>query len=121
MVEVATPEMIRVVRNLLDNAVRHTDPGGEVVLRASAIDPPGVVTVSVTDGCGGIPSSEIGRVFETGYRGDQARSPSAGKGGGLGLAVAHGLVAAHAGQIIVTNERGGCRFTISLPASSHTN
>lgn len=114
VVDVGPAEMIRVVRNLLDNAIRHSDPGSQVVLRASTGET-GTVTVSVTDSCGGIPDGEIERVFETGYRGDQARSPGDGKGGGLGLAVAQGLVAAHAGRISVTNERGGCRFTVSIP------
>jgi signal transduction histidine kinase len=70
--------------------------------------------VSVLDGCGGIPATEIGRVFEMGYRGDKARSPGEGRGG-LGLAVAQGLVLAHAGQIEVANEPDGCRFTVSIP------
>ena len=118
VVEVGTAEMIRVVRNLLDNAIRHTDPGGRVTLRAGISESPGTVTVSVVDGCGGIPHAEMERVFETGYRGDQARSPAEGKGGGLGLAVAQGLVAAHAGRISVTNEPGGCCFTISIPIRS---
>ncbi|HMC39382.1 MAG TPA: HAMP domain-containing sensor histidine kinase, partial [Acidimicrobiales bacterium] len=81
VVEVATAEMIRVVRNLLDNAIRHTEPGGRVTLRAATDVPRGAVTVSVLDGCGGIPDGEIERVFETGYRGDQARSPGEGRGG----------------------------------------
>lgn len=118
VVEVAAAEMIRVVRNLLDNAIRHTDPGGNVTLRASVGETPGTVTVSVIDGCGGIPDRDIERLFELGYRGDQARSPGEGRGGGLGLAVAHGLVTAHAGRISVTNERGGCRFTVSIPTHS---
>jgi signal transduction histidine kinase len=118
VVEVATAEMIRVVRNLLDNAIRHTEPGGLVTVRASLGDIPGTVMVSVIDGCGGIPAFEIERVFELGYRGDQARTPGAGRGGGLGLAVAQGLVAAHAGQISVNNEGGGCRFTVSIPIRS---
>lgn len=114
VVNVAAPEMIRVIRNLLDNAIRHTDTGGDVVIR-SKLDRSGrQVMVSVHDGCGGIPVSEIGRVFETGYRGDAARSPGEGRGG-LGLAVAQGLVQAHAGQIEVSNEPGGCRFTVSIP------
>ena len=118
VVEVATAEMIRVVRNLLDNAIRHTEPGGLVAVGASSSQIPGMVTVSVTDGCGGIPAGEIGRVFDLGYRGDQARTPGEGRGGGLGLAVAHGLVTAHAGQISVTNYGGGCRFTVSIPIRS---
>jgi signal transduction histidine kinase len=118
LVEVAAAEMIRVVRNLLDNAIRHTDPDGRVTLSAAVGDTPGTVRVSVTDGCGGIPDGEIERVFDLGYRGDQARSPGDGRGGGLGLAVAHGLVTAHAGHISVNNERGGCRFTVSIPVHS---
>ncbi len=115
VVEVGAAEMIRVVRNLLDNAIRHTEPGGQVVLHAATDPAAGVVTVSVTDGCGGIPDGEIDRVFDVGYRGDAARSPSDGRGGGLGLAVAHGLVSAHAGHISVTNRDGGCRFAFSIP------
>jgi signal transduction histidine kinase len=114
VVNVAAPEMIRVIRNLLDNAIRHTDAGGDVVI-GSAVDRLGqMVRVSVLDGCGGIPASEIERVFEMGYRGDAARSPGEGRGG-LGLAVAQGIVHAHAGQIEVSNEPGGCRFTVSIP------
>lgn len=117
VVNVAAPEMIRVIRNLLDNAIRHTDRGGDVVVR-SALERSGRgVAVSVHDGCGGIPATEIGRVFEMGYRGDAARSPGEGRGG-LGLAVAQGIVEAHAGRIEVSNESGGCRFTLSIPLSN---
>jgi signal transduction histidine kinase len=115
VVDVATPEMIRVIRNLLDNAIRHTCRGGRIVLRVAADPARSVAEVSVIDGCGGIPATEIDRVFEMGYRGDQARSPAEGRGSGLGLAVAQGLVHAHAGHITVTNEDGGCRFTVSIP------
>jgi signal transduction histidine kinase len=117
VVEVGAAEMIRVVRNLLDNAIRHTPAGGRIDLRALQ-EQPDTVTVSVTDSCGGIPDADMPRVFDTGYRGDQARSPGAGRGGGLGLAVARGLVAAHAGHISVTNERGGCRFSVCIPLRS---
>lgn len=114
VVNAATPEMIRVIRNLLDNAIRHTDTGGEVTVRSELDRVDGRVRVSVLDGCGGIPAHEIGRVFEMGYRGDVARSPGEGRGG-LGLAVAQGIVHAHAGQIEVSNLNGGCRFTVSIP------
>ncbi|MCU1426856.1 MAG: ATP-binding region ATPase protein [Actinomycetia bacterium] len=109
----STREMVRVVRNLLDNAVRHTPSGGAV--RVEVASGAGEAIVSVRDECGGIPPDEIGRVFDVAYRGDAARSPGGHRGGGLGLAIARGLVEAHAGEIGVQNELGGCRFTVRLP------
>jgi signal transduction histidine kinase len=117
VVELSTPEMARVVRNLLDNAIRHTPPGGTVIIDA-ALDRTGTAAeVSVRDGCGGIPEHDIEQVFEMAYRGDAARTPGDG-GAGMGLAVARGLVEAHKGEITVRNEGDGCRFTVRLPLSS---
>ncbi len=114
VVELSIPEMARVVRNLLDNAIRHTPRGGTVWVDA-ALDSAGqAALVSVRDGCGGIPAPDLPRVFELAYRGDAARTPGDG-GAGLGLAVARGLVEAHHGEISVRNEGQGCRFTIRLP------
>ena len=114
VVDLAPPEMIRVIRNLLDNAIRHTRPGGTVTLTGGCDQAGSAVLVSVLDQCGGIDAGDLDRVFEMGYRGDEARTPGEGRGG-LGLAVAKGLVQAHAGQISVDNEAGGCRFTVQLP------
>jgi signal transduction histidine kinase len=123
----SAPELTRIVHNLLDNAIRHTPAGGGVEVSVStalpqAFGPPapgdhgrGVAEVSVRDECGGIPSDELDRVFDLAYRGDIARTPSASGGAGLGLAIARGLVEAHAGDIAVHNEPGGCRFTVRLP------
>jgi len=112
----SAPELSRVVRNLLDNAVRHTPTGGAVEVAVLGGD--GWAEVSVRDGCGGIPHDELDRVFDLAYRGDAARTPGTGgaqTGAGLGLAIARGLVGAHHGDIAVANERGGCRFTVRLP------
>ena len=114
VVELSTPEMVRVVRNLLDNAIRHTPPGGVVVITAGLDASGRAAEVSVQDACGGIPEPELDSVFEMAYRGDAARTPGRG-GGGLGLAVARGLVEAHHGEISVHNEGPGCRFTVRLP------
>ena len=121
----SAPELTRIVHNLLDNAIRHTPPGGavDVVVRTGpAAGPPGpaeaargVAEVSVHDQCGGIPDDELDRVFDLAYRGDTARTPGAAGGAGLGLAIARGLAEAHAGDIAVHNEPGGCRFTLRLP------
>ena len=74
----------------------------------------GVAVVSVSDECGGIPETEIERVFDLAYRGDDARSPD-DVGGGLGLTIARGLVEAHRGELDVRNEHAGCRFSMQLP------
>jgi signal transduction histidine kinase len=110
----SAPELTRVVRNLLDNAVRHTPPGGRVEVAVGG--DPGYAEVSVRDGCGGIPAHDLDRVFDLAYRGDAARTPGVDLGGaGLGLAIARGLVEAFDGAIAVRNEPGGCRFTVRLP------
>jgi signal transduction histidine kinase len=113
-VELSTPEMARVVCNLLDNAIRHTAAGGTVIVDAGLDDNATSAVVSVLDACGGIPEHDLDLVFEMAYRGDAARSPGDG-GGGLGLAVARGLVEAHHGEISVQNEGPGCRFVVRLP------
>jgi signal transduction histidine kinase len=120
VVELSTPEMARVVRNLLDNAVRHTRPGGTIWIHAGLDESATAAEVSVLDACGGIPESDLDHVFEMAYRGDAARTPGDG-GAGLGLALARGLVEAHNGQISVRNEGDGCRFTVWLPLSHPTN
>jgi signal transduction histidine kinase len=108
----STPEMSRVLRNLLENAIRHTPSDGAVWVEAGVDD--GHVFVSVADGCGGIPEPDIARVFDTAFRGANARTPDDG-GGGLGLAIAKGIVEAHNGRIAVANEAAGCRFTVTIP------
>jgi signal transduction histidine kinase len=117
VVELSIPEMARVVRNLLDNAIRHTPRGGTIWVDAGIDEERQAALVSVRDGCGGIPAPDLPRVFELAYRGDAARTPGDG-GAGLGLAVARGLVEAHHGEISVQNEGQGCRFTISLPLAA---
>jgi len=102
------------VMNLLDNAIRHTPPGGAIHITAAPDRSGTAAEVAVQDGCGGIPEGELDLVFETAYRGDAARTPGDG-GAGLGLAVARGLVEAHDGHISVRNEGDGCLFTVRLP------
>jgi signal transduction histidine kinase len=107
------PELGRVVRNLLVNAVRHTPPDGTVELAAGAEGD--TAWLAVQDSCGGIPAADLPRVFDVAFRGEPARSPAGGAG--LGLAIARGLVEAHQGRIAVENAGPGCRFVIRLPAA----
>ncbi|EFQ82136.1 ATPase/histidine kinase/DNA gyrase B/HSP90 domain protein [Aeromicrobium marinum DSM 15272] len=115
----AAPELLRVVHNLLVNAIRHTPEGGEVRLAVgSEADE---VWLRVEDACGGIPESDLAKVFDMGYRGSTARESdtTAGRqGAGMGLAIARGLLDAQAGSISVRNHAHGCRFEIRLPAAA---
>ncbi|MCU1679924.1 MAG: two-component system histidine kinase [Amycolatopsis sp.] len=110
------PELARIVRNLVSNAIRHTPPDGTVAVQIGVDGQDALI--SVDDSCGGIPDDEIGRVFDVAFRGTQARTPERGgntTGGGLGLAIAKGLVEAHSGRIGVQNHGPGCRFEVRLP------
>ncbi|MGW0750583.1 sensor histidine kinase [Streptomyces sp. NPDC002587] len=113
-VHVDGKEMTRVLANLLVNAIRHTPADGTVAVAAEG-RADGVV-LSVTDGCGGIPDEDLARVFDTGWRGSEARTPPAGAG--LGLAIVRGIVEAHAGRTDVRNVPGGCRFEVTLPVAA---
>ena len=122
IVQGSDPELARVVRNLLSNAIRHTPPDGTVVVAAGRRE--GQAWLRVDDGCGGIPETDLERVFDVGYRANHARTPvpSAEPGAGLGLAIARGLVEAHRGRIEAHNHGPGCRFEVLLPlASDHSS
>jgi PAS domain S-box-containing protein len=100
----------RVVANLLGNAMRFTDQGGEIAFRAARRD--GYVAISVADTGRGIPKSYLPRVFERFVRVPGRESD----GAGLGLAIAKSIVEAHGGQIVVQSEEGrGTVFTFTLP------
>ncbi|WP_436493623.1 sensor histidine kinase [Actinokineospora sp. HUAS TT18] len=107
------PELARVVINLISNAIRHTPPNGTVAVKVDVEGPDAVL--SVDDACGGIPEAELTRVFDVAFRGSAARTPEEHGGGGLGLAIAKGLVEAHHGRINASNHGPGCRFEVRLP------
>lgn len=112
-VEVDGKEISRVLANLLINAIHRTPADGTVAVAARLEE--GSVVLSVTDGCGGIPADDLPRVFDTGWRGTDARTPPGGAG--LGLAIVRGIVEAHKGRAAVRNVPGGCRFEVTLPAA----
>ncbi len=114
-VAVSSQELRRALHNLIDNAIRHTPPGGQVRIEILRDDHGALL--SVADECGGIPESDLTRVFDVAFRGDQARAKD-DRGGGLGLAIAKGLVEAHDGSIEVANQQQGCRFTVRLPVDA---
>ncbi|MQY05232.1 sensor histidine kinase [Actinomadura macrotermitis] len=110
-VQVDAGEFGRALRNLVVNAIRHTPGDGTVEIIGTVAE--GTARVTVADACGGIPEDDLPRVFDVAFRGEAARTP--GGGAGLGLAIARGIVEAHAGEIGVANEGPGCRFEVRLP------
>ncbi len=104
----------RALANLVENALRYTPPGGEVVLRTEAV--PGGVCVKVSDTGPGIAEADVPRVFERFYRGDASRNRASG-GSGLGLAIVKSVVEAHGGSVGVETAKGrGTTFSFVLPA-----
>lgn len=104
----------RLIANLMDNAIKYTDPGGRVNVKASHTDTHGKnVLISITDTGIGIPKKDLPRVFERFYRCDPSRSRS---GTGLGLSLARAIARAHGGNISVRSTIGeGSTFTVELP------
>jgi two-component system, OmpR family, phosphate regulon sensor histidine kinase PhoR len=108
------PDLGLAVRNVLDNAVRYTEPGGRVDVRVWRQEADALITV--TDTGAGIPQRDLGRIFERFYRVDVARSRATG-GTGLGLSIVRHVVESHGGTITVQSELGGgSTFTIRIPA-----
>ncbi|MBM2616983.1 HAMP domain-containing histidine kinase [Actinoplanes sp. LDG1-06] len=104
----------QVFANLLDNAARHSPPGGTVQVRAQRHDHH--VLIAVADEGEGIPPEERDRVFERFTRGERP----GGGGTGLGLAIARWVVQLHHGTIAAVDpERPGCQINVTLPLGTH--
>jgi len=122
LVEVAADDVVHadpadlqtVLVNLLDNAAKYTDAGGEV--RVIGRPTPDGYELEVSDTGIGIPPGDLARVFERFYRVDRARARDTG-GTGLGLSIVKHIVERHEGRVSVTSQLGqGTTFTVSLPS-----
>ncbi len=108
------PLLVQAVLNLVDNAVRYSDPGRPVKVTGRAV--PGGVEIEVKDEGMGIPAEHLPRLFERFYRVDPARSRALG-GTGLGLSIVKHIVSAHGGKVTVSSALGkGSVFTIRVPS-----
>jgi signal transduction histidine kinase len=112
--------LVRVLSNLVANAIAHTPAGGTVKL-AVGTDQEGA-WARVDDTGVGINAADLPRVFDVAYRGSNDRVPrsdsSLPSGSGLGLAIAAGLVRAHRGSLSAHNLDRGARFEVRLPLAA---
>jgi signal transduction histidine kinase len=103
----------RLVRNLVDNAIRYNRDRGWIEVTTAAVDGRGVVTVRNSGG--EIPPAEVDRLFEPFQRLDSTR-PSGSHSVGLGLAIVRSIVRAHSGTVVAApNPDGGLTVTVALP------
>ncbi len=103
--------MAQVLTNLLDNALKYSQPGSPIDVQARVTD--GMMEISVLDRGLGVPKEDLGRIFDKFYR---VQRPGGTSGTGLGLAICKGIVEAHRGRIWAQNRPGGGTIvTVALP------
>jgi two-component system heavy metal sensor histidine kinase CusS len=107
----------QVVNNLLDNAIKFTQPGGTV--RIAIFREAGSTVLRIADTGSGIPAADLPHIFERFFRGDRSRQRiEQTTGTGLGLSICQAIVAAHRGRIFVESHEGvGTTMTVQLPES----
>ncbi|MFC4597238.1 sensor histidine kinase [Cohnella hongkongensis] len=106
----------RAMSNLLDNAVRHTPPDGEIVVRCGRDG--NRILFAVQDTGPGFDAEELERAFEPLYRGEESRNRSTG-GSGLGLTIAQKLIKRHGGELNASNAaEGGALLAGGFPAAA---
>jgi two-component system sensor histidine kinase SenX3 len=112
------PQLVSAIANLVENAIKYSDPGSAVDVGAIVVG--SWVEISVTDRGIGIPSRDLERVFERFYRVDKGRGRDTG-GTGLGLAIVRHVATNHGGSVRVRSEEGlGSTFTLRVPAGPGT-
>ena len=110
--------LAQIVANLLSNALRYTDGGGQVRVRVAPEEAAGVAVLEVSDTGIGIEAEDLRHIFKRFWRSDKSRSRATG-GSGIGLAIVHELVLAHDGRVDVDSTPGeGTSFRVSFPLRS---
>jgi two-component system sensor histidine kinase ResE len=116
--------LAQVFTNLVENAIKYTPPGGQVLVSAQCAGD--WFEVGVADTGPGIPEDQLPRIFERFYQTDKSRSRGSRSGVGLGLAIVREIVQLHGGEISAHNRNisaspganapGGSMFLVRLPA-----
>jgi two-component system sensor histidine kinase SenX3 len=106
-------QLVSALGNLVENAVKYSDPEGVVQVRTRIDDR--AIEVMVADHGIGIPARDLERIFERFYRVDRARSRTTG-GSGLGLSIVRHVASNHGGEVLVSSQEGeGSTFVLRLP------
>jgi signal transduction histidine kinase len=106
-------EIEHLLSNLINNAIKYTDPGGRVTVSLRSED--GRVVGMVKDTGIGIPEKELPRIFDEFYRSESAKDRT--QGTGLGLSIVRRVLDLYGGEILVESRVGiGSTFTFSFPA-----
>ncbi|MGH7573538.1 MAG: ATP-binding protein [Longimicrobiales bacterium] len=115
VVEMDEKQLMRVLSNVVGNAIKFTPSGGTIRIRGEGDDEE--LRVSVEDSGPGIPEAKREHIFERFWKGESGDR----RGAGLGLSIAKGIIDAHGGRIWAESKNGGgSRFTFTLPAGSRT-
>jgi signal transduction histidine kinase len=106
-------KMKQIFLNLISNALKYSDTGGEIILKI--LKDKDKVTITIKDNGIGIPKEDLPYIFERFYRVDKSRTRNTG-GTGIGLAITKALVEAQSGKISVESVEGeGSSFTVEFP------
>ena len=109
-------QLVSALGNLVENAVKYSEPGSSVQVRARVVG--SWVELMVADHGIGIPAADHRRIFERFYRVDKARSRDTG-GTGLGLAIVRHVATNHRGEVQVSSQEGeGSTFVLRIPVLS---
>ena len=106
-------KLLRVLRNLVENAWQYTPEGGRV--RIAAVRDGAEIRLDFANSGGGLGEADRAAIFERFYRAEKSRSRDSG-GAGIGLAIVKELVEAHGGRVGAAREDGEARFWFTLPA-----
>lgn len=108
------PRLIQVVMNLLDNAIRYSNPGGQVWVSVELTDDS--ARLMIRDTGIGIAPEHLPHIFERFYRADPTRRRTGGSSSGLGLSIVEWIVRTHGGSVSIESQVGqGSCFTVTLP------